>query len=94
MNDLAEQYSKMVECATDLADFFLDQEGGAFVLAVVCEILQALLQAGELPAASLVVETICQVNESESPLGSDKDLVNSSLNIERFVTFLIEVIDR
>ena len=64
------------------------------MLAVVCEILQALLQAGELPAASLVVETICQVNESESPLGSDKDLVNSSLNIERFVTFLIEVIDR
>lgn len=94
MNNLAEQYSKMVECATDLADFFLDQEGGAFVLAVVCEILQALLQAGELSAASLVLETICQVNESESPLGSDKDLVNSSLNIERFVTFLIEVIDQ
>lgn len=94
MNNLAEQYSKMVECATDLADFFPDQEGGAFVLAVVCEILQALLQAGELSAASLVVETICQVNESESPLGSDKDLVNSSLNIERFVTFLIEVIDQ
>ena len=94
MNDLAEQYSKMVECATDLADFFLDQEGGAFVLAVVCEILQALLQAGELSAASLVAETICQVNESESPLGSDKDLVSSSLNIGRFVTFLIEVIDQ
>lgn len=59
MNDMAEQYSKMVECATDLADFFLDQEGGAFVLAVVCEILQALLRAGELPVVSLLVDIIC-----------------------------------
>lgn len=93
MNDLTKQYSKMVECATDLADFFLDQEGGAFTLAVVFEILQVLLQSGELSAASLVVETVCQVNESESPLESDKDLGNSSHNIERFITFLNEVIN-
>ena len=53
MNDMAEQYSKMVECATELADFFLDHKNGAFALTIVCEILQVLLQSGELSAAGL-----------------------------------------
>lgn len=93
MNDVAEQYSKMVECATDLADFFLDQEGGAFALAVACEMLQVLLRAGELPAAYLAVEIICQVNEVEFPLGLVNDFDIESFYIEQFVDLLHEVLE-
>lgn len=92
MNDLAEQYSKMVECATDLADFFLDQEGGTFVLAVVCEILQALLRAGELSAASLVVETIYQMSEIELSLEGLWNRNCQSFFIEQFVDILCEIL--
>lgn len=92
MNDLAEQYSIMVECATELADFFLDQEGGAFALAVACEMLQVLLRAEELPAASLVVDTICQISEIDLPRGTDKQLDKGSFDIKCFVELLIEVL--
>lgn len=93
MNDLPEQYSKMVECATELADSFLDQEGGAFVLAVVCEILQALLRAGEQPAASLVVDTICQISEIDSTLGTEIKLDKHSFDIDMFVDILNEALE-
>ena len=93
MNDLAEQYSKMVECATELADFFLDQEGGTFALIVVCEMLQILLQSRELSAAYLAVEIICQVNEVEFPLGLVNDFDIESFYIEQFVDLLHEVLE-
>ena len=64
---MAEQYSKMVECATELADFFLDQEGGAFALAVVCEILQVLLGAGQFSAACLAIKIIFHSTKVELP---------------------------
>jgi hypothetical protein len=92
VNDLPEQYSKMVECATELADYFLDQEGGAFALAVACEMLQVLLRAGELPAANLVVDTICQMSEIDLPRGTDKQLDKGSFDIKCFVELLIEVL--
>lgn len=93
MNDMAEQYSKMVECATELADYFLDQEGGAFALAVACEMLQVLLQAGELPAASLIVDTICQIREVDSTLGTEIKLDKHSFDIDMFVDILIEALE-
>ena len=93
MNNLAEQYSKMVECATELADFFLDQEGGTFALIVVCEMLQKLLQSRELSAAYLAVEVICQGNEVEFPLGLVNDFDIESFYIEQFVDLLHEVLE-
>ncbi len=92
MSDLAKQYSKMVECATDLADFFLDQEGGAFALTVICDMLQVLLQAKELPAAVLVIKTICQVSESEFPLKTGKNLDSQNFNIEQLIEILSEIL--
>ena len=92
MSDLAEQYTKIVECATELADFFLDQEGGAFALAVVCEILQVLLRAGELSAASLVIETVCRTSKIEPSLELNKELACYSFNIEQFVELLHELL--
>lgn len=93
MNDLAEQYSKTVECATELTDFFLDQEGGTFALAVVCEILQVLLQAGELSAAILVIENVCRTSKIELPLDVNKDLTCCSFNTEQFAESLIEILE-
>lgn len=93
MNDMAEQYSKIVECATELADFFLDHEGGTFALAVVCEILQVLLRAGELSAAILVIETVCRTSKIELPLEVNKDLTCYSFNMEQFVELLNEILE-
>ena len=93
MNDMAEQYSKMVECVTELADFFLDQEGGAFALAIVCEILQVLLRAGELSAVSLVIETVCRTSKIELPTEVNQDLACCSFNMELFVELLNETLE-
>ena len=93
MNDMAEQYSKMVECVTELADFFLDQEGGAFALAIVCEILQVLLRAGELSAVSLVIETVCRTSKIELSTEVNQDLACCSFNMELFVELLNETLE-
>ena len=92
MNDLAEQYSIMVECATELADFFLDQEGGIFVLSVVCEILQVMIRAGELTAASLVVEAIYRMSKIELSLEGLWNRNLQSFFIEQFVDILCEIL--
>ena len=93
MNNLAEQYSKMVECATELADFFLDQKNGAFTLTIVCEILQVLLQSGELSAAGFVIESIFQLSEIEFPLEIDTDVENISFNLEQYMELLSEILE-
>lgn len=92
MNDLAEQYSIMVESATELADFFLDQEGGIFVLSVVCEILQVMIRAGELTAASLVVEAIYRMSKIELSLEGLWNRNLQSFFIEQFVDILCEIL--
>lgn len=92
MNDLAEQYSKMVECATELADFLLDQEGGTFALAVVCEILQVLLRSGELSATYLVLKLTCRAGEIVFDPGIYKACESYNFYIEQFVELLHELL--
>ena len=92
MNDLAEQYSKMVECATELADFFLDQEGGTFTLTIVCEMLQILLRAGELSALGLIVETICEVSRIELPPEMVRNPNTQNFIVEQFAELLGEIL--
>ena len=94
MNCIAEQYSKMVEDTAELADFFLDQEGGHFVLTVICEILQMLLQAGELSAAFLVEKTVFQVSETEFPLEMEKDPDSRGFHVKQFAALLLEIFEQ
>lgn len=93
MNDMAEQYSKMVECATDLTEFFLDQDGGAFALTVVYEMLQILTKAEEQSAASLVLETICLIGDIKLPLEKYESFGNSSFNLGYFVELIEEALE-
>lgn len=93
MNCIAEQYSKMVEDTAELADFFLDQEGGYFILTVVCEILQMLLQAGELSAAFLMMKTAFQVSGTEFPLEMDKEPDSGAFHAEQFAALLREILE-
>ena len=93
MNNLAEQYSKMVGCATELADFFLDQEGGAFALTVVYEMLQILIKAEEQSAASLVLENICLIGDIKLPLGKYESFGNTSFNLGHFVELIGEALE-
>ena len=43
MKNRKEQYDEVVNSAAELADYFFVQEGGDYTLAIVCEILEALL---------------------------------------------------
>ena len=63
MKNRKEQYAEVVNSAAELADYFSDQEGGDYTLAIVCEILEALLEDGELPAAYVVIETACRLGD-------------------------------
>ena len=63
MKNRKEHYAEVVDSAAELADYFFDQEGGDYTLAIVCEILEALLEDGELPAAYVVIETACRMGD-------------------------------
>ena len=92
MNGRAEQYSKMVKDTAELADFFIDQEGGYFILTVVCEILQMLLQAGEPSAAFLMIKTVFQVSGTEFPLKMDQEPDSRAFHAEQFAALLCEIL--
>ena len=81
MNDLAEQYSIMVECAT-----------GTFTLTIVCEMLQILLRAGELSALGLIVETICEVSRIELPPEMVRNPNTQNFIVEQFAELLGEIL--
>lgn len=94
MNGIAEQYSKMVEETTELADFFLDPKAWNFALTIICEILRALLQAGELSAAHLMMKNVFLVSEIELPLEMDKQSGSRRFQIEQFTALLREILER
>ncbi len=88
-----EQYTEVVNSATELADYFFDQEGGDYTLAIVCEILEAFLQDGELPAVYVVIETACRAGDVGFPLEGDTDFGYISFHLERFAELLSEAME-
>lgn len=93
MKNIKEQYIEMVNSAAELADYFFDQEGGDYTLAIVCELLAALLQNGELPATYVVIETACRAGGIDFPLEGDIDFGYISFYLERFVELLREALE-
>ena len=93
MKNRKEQYTEVVNSAAELADYFFDQEGGDYILAIVCEILEALLQDGELPAAYVVIETACRVCDVTFPLEGDTDFGYISFHLDRFAELLREALE-
>ena len=93
MKNIKEQYIEMVNSAAELADYFFDQEGGDYTLAIVCEILEELLEDGELPAAYVVTETACRAGDVDFPLEGDTDFGSISFYLERFAELLSEALE-
>lgn len=81
MKNRKEQYTEVVNSAAELADCFFDREGGGYTLTIVCEILEALLQDRELPAACVVIETACRAGGY------------ISFQLDRFAELLREVLE-
>ena len=93
MKNRKEQYAEVVDSAAELEDYFFDQEGGDYTLAIVCEILEALLEDGELPAAYVVIETACRAGDVDFPLEGDTDFGYISFHLERFAELLREALE-
>ena len=93
MKNRKEQYTEVVNSAAELVDYFFDQEGGDYTLAIVCEILEALLEDGELPAAYAVIETACRAGDINFPLEGDTDFGYISFHLERFAELLRETLE-
>ena len=93
MKNRKEQYTEVVNSAAELADYFFDQEGGDYTLAIVCEILEELLEDGELPAAYVVIETACRAGDVTFPLKGDNDFGYISFYLDRFTELLHEALE-
>ena len=93
MKNRKEQYAEVVDSAAELADYFFDQEGGDYTLAIVCEILEVLLEDGELPAAYVVIETACRAGDVTFPLDGDIGVEHISFHFERFAELLREALE-
>lgn len=92
MKNRKEQYTEVVNSAAELADYFFDQEGGDYTLAIVCEILEALLEDGELTAAYVVLETVCRGGDIDFPMEGDTDFGYIGFHLERFAELLSETL--
>ena len=93
MKNRKEQYAEVVDSAAELADYFFDQEGGDYILTIVCEILEALLEDGELPAAYVVIETACRMGDVDFPLEGDTDFGYIRFHLEKFAELLCEALE-
>ena len=93
MKNRKEQYTEVVNSVAELADYFFDQEGGDYTLAIVCEILEVLLEDGELPAAYVVIETAYRAGDVDFPLEGDTDFGHISFHLERFAELLREALE-
>lgn len=93
MNNRKEQYTEVMSSAAELADYFFDQEGGDFTLAIVCEILDDLLKGKELPAACAVLKAACRVSDIKFPLEGDTYVGYLGFYLEQSVDLLIAALE-
>ena len=56
MNTTAEKYAKMVENTDAAVSYYLDLEGGRFILTFLVESLSGLLAAGELSSVTFMLK--------------------------------------
>lgn len=72
MESTAKQYETAVINAAEISQVLMDMEGGKYILTMFSELLQELLDEGNIPGAASVVRKLCEATEvpsEESALG-------------------------
>lgn len=62
MNDNLTQYEIILNQASEIADMFLDMDGGSFFLALICELLQELIVANNFAGATIIIGKLYEVS--------------------------------
>ncbi len=82
METTAKQYKMAVSNATEISQVLLDMEGGKYILALLGELVQELLDEGNTSGAASVVRKIYEVAEisfEQSSLDGDSNATWISL---------------
>lgn len=82
MESTAKQYETAINNAAEISQVLLDMEGGKYVLTMFSELLQELLDEGNIPGAASVVYKLyeaVEVASEESALDGDSDAAWFSL---------------
>ena len=82
MESTAKQYETATNNAAEISQVLLDMEGGKYVLTMFSELLQELLDEGNIPGAASVVYKLyeaVEVASEESALDGDSDAAWFSL---------------
>jgi len=58
--DISTRYQAVLDSAADVASALLDMEGGRFILAVIREVLQNLLDDENFSGASILIHALCE----------------------------------
>ncbi len=89
MESTAKQYETAVSNAADISQVLLDMEGGKYVLALFNELVQELLDAGNIPGATLVVRKLYEA--AEVPI--EQDTLSENNNAAWIMLFAIALGD-
>ena len=60
MGTTVKQYEMVISNVSEISQVLLDMEGGTYVLAMFSELLQELLDEGNIPGAASVVRKLCE----------------------------------
>ena len=92
MESTAKQYETAVNNATEISQVLLDMEGGKYVLALFSELLQELLDEGNISGATSIVRKLH--GAAEVPLELDAlDDSNITVWIVPFSEMLGEILE-
>lgn len=81
------QYELTVCRAADISEVFLDMEGGRYALALLNELLQEMLAAGNIPGAVAIAEKLHE--SADIPF----DIYEERAGILEWISILSESID-
>ena len=93
MNTTAEKYTKMVENTDAAVSYYLDLEGGKFILAFLAEALMELLEAEELFSVTLLLKKFFEVVGSDTPELLYVDEAGTAFVTEQCVELLAELLE-
>ena len=93
MNTTAEKYAKMVEDTNAAVSYYLDLEGGKFILTFLVEALMELLEAEELLSVTLLLKKLFEVVGSDTPELLDVGEAGAAFVAEQCVELLAELLE-
>ncbi len=85
-------YEAVVNAAAEAVNTLLDLEGGRFVVVIVAEMIQELLNAGNADGAMIILRKVFEVTDVTTPEWAEMDDAQNSRWLELWADVLVDTL--